>query len=154
MAARFPSSTRRPATQVSPALTWTNAPPTTQSFVLHMHDMEGPRNKTTEDQLHWLVWNIPGDDDLAARGRADRSGSEGRQPPDERERQRHLSRSRRAGRRPAASLRVRDLRARHEGRTSPANAADPFDTRAKVMSAMQGHIIGKAVYMGLFHRPE
>src|SRR5262249_42047652 len=44
---------------LSPQLTWTNAPAGTQSFVLHMHDMEGARNKTTEDQLHWLVWNIP-----------------------------------------------------------------------------------------------
>jgi phosphatidylethanolamine-binding protein (PEBP) family uncharacterized protein len=35
-----------------------------------------------------------------------------------------------------------------------ANTSDPFDTRAKVLSAMQGHVIGKAVYMGLFHRPE
>ena len=35
-----------------------------------------------------------------------------------------------------------------------ANAADPFDTRAKMLSAMQGHVMGKAVYMGLFHRPE
>ena len=45
--------------QVSPALTWTNAPPNTASFVLHMHDPEVARNKTTEDQVHWLVWNIP-----------------------------------------------------------------------------------------------
>ncbi len=36
----------------------------------------------------------------------------------------------------------------------PANAADPFDTRAKVLAAIQGHVVGKAVYMGLFHRPE
>ena len=35
-----------------------------------------------------------------------------------------------------------------------ANASDPFDTRAKVLNAMQGHIVGKAVYLGLFHRPE
>src|SRR4051812_35132295 len=39
----------------SPQLTWTNAPAATQSFVVHMHDMEGARNKTSEDQLHWLV---------------------------------------------------------------------------------------------------
>jgi phosphatidylethanolamine-binding protein (PEBP) family uncharacterized protein len=45
--------------QVSPALTWTNAPPNTASFVLHMHDPEVARNRTTEDQVHWLVWNIP-----------------------------------------------------------------------------------------------
>ena len=33
-------------------------------------------------------------------------------------------------------------------------AADAFETRTNVMKAMQGHIIGKAVYMGLFHRPQ
>jgi phosphatidylethanolamine-binding protein (PEBP) family uncharacterized protein len=30
---------------------------------------------------------------------------------------------------------------------------DPFETRAKVLQAIQGHILGKAVYMGLFRRP-
>jgi phosphatidylethanolamine-binding protein (PEBP) family uncharacterized protein len=33
-------------------------------------------------------------------------------------------------------------------------AADAFETRAAVMKAMQGHILGKAVYMGLFRRPQ
>src|SRR5947199_384601 len=32
------------------------------------------------------------------------------------------------------------------------NAA--FETRANVMKAMQGHILGKAVYGGLFKRPQ
>ena len=32
--------------------------------------------------------------------------------------------------------------------------ADAFETRAAVMKAMQGHIVGKAVYMGLFRRPQ
>jgi phosphatidylethanolamine-binding protein (PEBP) family uncharacterized protein len=32
-------------------------------------------------------------------------------------------------------------------------AGEPFETRTKVLNAMQGHIIGKAVYLGLFHRP-
>src|ERR1700754_4827097 len=44
----------------SPPLTWSNPPAGTQSFVVHMHDMELARNKTTDDQVHWLVWNIPG----------------------------------------------------------------------------------------------
>jgi len=35
-----------------------------------------------------------------------------------------------------------------------APAADAFETRANVMKAMQGHIIGRAVYMGLFRRPQ
>jgi phosphatidylethanolamine-binding protein (PEBP) family uncharacterized protein len=33
-----------------------------------------------------------------------------------------------------------------------APAADAFETRTAVMKAMQGHVIGKAVYMGLFRR--
>src|SRR3954469_21743603 len=49
----------KPGEGTSLPLTWNNVPAGTQSFVLHMHDMEGARNKTTEDQIHWLVWNIP-----------------------------------------------------------------------------------------------
>ena len=45
---------------ISPQLVWTNAPAETQSFVLHMHDPEVARNRTTDDQVHWLVWNIAG----------------------------------------------------------------------------------------------
>ena len=45
--------------QVSPELKWTNTPPGTQSFLLHMHDPDVARNKTTDTQVHWLVWNIP-----------------------------------------------------------------------------------------------
>src|SRR5262250_109107 len=44
---------------LSPAITWANAPAGTQSFVLNMHDMDVARNKTTDDQAHWIVWNIP-----------------------------------------------------------------------------------------------
>jgi phosphatidylethanolamine-binding protein (PEBP) family uncharacterized protein len=31
---------------------------------------------------------------------------------------------------------------------------DAFETRANVMKAMQGHILAKAVYGGLFRRPQ
>src|SRR5689334_12010009 len=43
----------------SPAIQWANTPAGTQSFVLHMHDMDVTRNKTSDDQVHWVVWNIP-----------------------------------------------------------------------------------------------
>jgi len=33
-------------------------------------------------------------------------------------------------------------------------AADAFATRAEVIKAIQGHILAKAVYSGLFRRPE
>jgi phosphatidylethanolamine-binding protein (PEBP) family uncharacterized protein len=32
--------------------------------------------------------------------------------------------------------------------------ADAFETRAMVFKAMQGHVLGKAVYGGLFKRPQ
>src|SRR5260370_6053783 len=43
----------------SPAMNWANVPVGTQSFFLHMHDMDLARNKTTDDQAHWVLWHIP-----------------------------------------------------------------------------------------------
>src|SRR6516164_10687032 len=48
-----------PGEGTSPAMTWANVPSGTQSFVLNMHDMDVVRNKTSDDQAHWVVWNIP-----------------------------------------------------------------------------------------------
>jgi len=48
-----------PGEGTSPAISWSNPPAGTQSFVLNMHDMDVVRNKTTDDQAHWVVWNIP-----------------------------------------------------------------------------------------------
>ena len=46
---------------VSPALSWSQVPPGTQSFVLLMHDPEPVLNKGSKmDITHWLVWNVPG----------------------------------------------------------------------------------------------
>src|SRR6185503_16856179 len=36
---------------VSFPITWANAPAGTKGFVVHLHDMDVARNKTTEDQL-------------------------------------------------------------------------------------------------------
>src|ERR1041385_1564819 len=43
----------------SPAMSWANVRAGTQSFFLHMHDLDLARNKTTDDQAHWVFWNIP-----------------------------------------------------------------------------------------------
>src|ERR1700722_16024857 len=45
---------------VSPALQWTNVPPNTVSFVLLVHDPDAALEKKTTDVLHWLAFNIPG----------------------------------------------------------------------------------------------
>src|SRR5215831_11242591 len=49
------------ANGASPALSFGNTPNGTVSFVVLMHDPDVARNKTTEDILHWLMFNIPGD---------------------------------------------------------------------------------------------
>ncbi len=139
--------------QVSPALTWINAPANTQSFVMHMHDMEGSRQKTTDDQLHWLVWNIPASTTSLPEGVP--AG------PDLKDGSHQTSANgngtyRGPGAPAAGPLHhyVFEIFALDTKIDVPANAADPFETRTRVMAAIQGHIIGKAVYMGLFHRPE
>jgi Raf kinase inhibitor-like YbhB/YbcL family protein len=45
----------------SPELRWKNAPKVTVSFVLLVHDLDPHPNKSKDDVLHWLVWDIPGD---------------------------------------------------------------------------------------------
>ena len=151
--AQIPAKYTQAGAQVSPALTWTSAPPNTQSFVLHMHDMDGARNRTTEDQLHWLIWSIPSSTTSLPEGVS--------QGPDLKDGSHQTSASgngtyRGPGAAAAGPLHhyVFEIFALDTRLDITANASDPFDTRAKVLTAMQGHVIGKAVYMGLFHRPE
>ena len=137
--------------QASPQLAWANAPMGTQSFVLHMHDMEGARNKTSEDQLHWLVWNIPVETRALPEGVPMGDLKDGS----------HQTSATGNGvyRGPGAPANgpyhhyVFELFALDTKIDIPANPADPFDTRAKVLAAIQGHVLGKAVYLGFFRRP-
>ena len=112
----IPDKYTQAGNQTSPELSWINTPAGTVSFVLHMHDLDVSRNKTTEDQLHWLVWNIPGNvielseglpmgqmKDGAYQVSASRAG---------------VSWTRRSGYWPAPSLHLRTLRAGHETRHS------------------------------------
>jgi Raf kinase inhibitor-like YbhB/YbcL family protein len=140
-----------PGEGTSPAISWTNPPAGTQSFVLNMHDMDVARNKTTDDQAHWVMWNIP----ASATGLPE-GVPKGSQRPD-------------------GSYQISATGPMYRGPGAAANgpqhhymfeiyaldtkldvqpAADAFETRANVMKAMQGHVRGKAVYGGLFKRPQ
>ncbi|MGE0042340.1 MAG: YbhB/YbcL family Raf kinase inhibitor-like protein [Vicinamibacterales bacterium] len=137
--------------QVSPPLTWTNVPAGTRSFVLHMRDPDVARNKTTEDQVHWLVWNIPGDATGLPEGQP-----EGATLPNG---AKQISASGMTYRGPGAPASGPKHHYTFElfaldTTLDVAHGSDAWDTRAKVYAAMQGHILGKAVYAGLFHRPE
>jgi Raf kinase inhibitor-like YbhB/YbcL family protein len=136
--------------QVSPALNWANVPPGTQSFVLHMRDPDVARNKTTEDQVHWLVWNIAG----SATGLPE-NVPKGAELPDG---MRQISASGPVYRGPGAPASspmhhyTFELYAL-DTKIDVAPGADAWETRTAIWKAMQGHILGKAVYVGLFRRP-
>jgi Raf kinase inhibitor-like YbhB/YbcL family protein len=140
-----------PGEGTSPAMSWANPPAGTQSFMLNMHDMDVARNKTTDDQAHWVVWNIP----ATATGFPE-GVPKGSQLAD-------------------GSYQISATGPMYRGPGAPANGpphhymfelfaldtkldvkptADAFETRANVMKAMQGHILGKALYGGLFRRPQ
>ena len=137
--------------QVSPPLTWTNVPPGTESFVLHMRDPDVARNRTTEDQVHWLVWNIPGTVTGLPEG-----VPKGPELPDG---SRQISASGPVYRGPGAPASgpmhhyTFELYAL-DTKLDVQPGADAWETRTKLMQAMQGHVLGKAVYVGLFRRPQ
>jgi hypothetical protein len=136
---------------LSPAISWANVPAGTQSFFLNMRDMDVARNKTTDDQAHWVVWNIPatatglpegvpkgpklanGAFQFSATGQMYRGPGAGANGP-----KHHYMFEL------YALDTVIDVQP----------AADAFESRANVMKAIQGHILAKAVYGGLFKRPQ
>ena len=136
---------------LSPAISWANVPAGTQSFVLNMRDMDVARNKTTDDQAHWVVWNIPatatglpegvpkgakladGAYQISATGQMYRGPGAGANGP-----KHHYM------------FEIYAL----DAAIDVAPTADAFETRANVLKAIQGHILGKAVYGGLFRRPQ
>ena len=139
-----------PGEGISPDMTWTNIPVGTRSFVLNMRDLDVARNRTTEDQAHWVVWRIP----ASATGLPE-GVPRGAQLPDR-------------------SYQISATGAVYRGPGAPASGpyhhymfelyaldieldieptADAFETRANIMRAIQGHVLGKAVYGGLFRRP-
>jgi len=136
---------------VSPTLTWTNVPAGTRSFVLHMHDPDVSINKTTNTQVHWLVWGIPGTATGLSEGQP-----QGEKLPDG---SRQVSASGQVYRGPGARAAgpkhhyTFELYALDTTIDVP-HGANEQETRGAVFAAMQGHILGKAVMVGLFKRPQ
>jgi Raf kinase inhibitor-like YbhB/YbcL family protein len=132
----------------SPKLEWTNVPMGTVSFALIMHDPDAAPGKSAEDVLHWMAFNIPG-----------------------------TARSLDGGQPKTAELPDGMIQAKNRGGAAgymgPGNGSQnpyhhytielfaldeklslgPDATRADVLKAMDGHILGKAVLEGRFRRP-
>ncbi|MDP9054080.1 MAG: YbhB/YbcL family Raf kinase inhibitor-like protein [Acidobacteriota bacterium] len=140
--------TQADANPVSPKLEWKNAPDGTVSFLLLMHDPDIAKEKKTDDVTHWIAFNIPG----AATGLA------GGQPAD--------------AKLPDGTIQLLNNRSKvgylgpgappigpYHHYTFELMALDtkldlgPGTTRDQVIAAVQGHIVGKGILVGRFHRP-
>jgi Raf kinase inhibitor-like YbhB/YbcL family protein len=135
------------ANPVSPKLEWTNVPENTVSFALIAHDPEVVIQKGPEDGLHWAAFNIPG----TATGLPEGVPTDPQLPDG------------------TVQLKVIRGLVGYFGPGAP--AAGPYHhytfevyaldskldlgpdaTRADVLKAINGHILGKAVLVGRFHR--
>ena len=140
-----------PGEGTSPAISWTNVPPGTQAFVLNMRDMDVARNKTTDDQAHWVVWPLPasttGLPEGVPKGPKLANGAN------------QISATGQVYRGPGAAATgpkhhyMFELYAL-DTKLDVQPGADAFESRTNVIKAMQGHILGKAVYTALFKRPQ
>ena len=132
---------------VSPKLEWTNVPDGTQSFVLILHDPDTALQKKVDDVLHWMAFNIPGN----STGLPGGMSAEAKLPD--------------------GTVQAKNLRGAVGFMGPGAGAAGPYhhytfelfalDTkldlgpdasRAEVLKAIDGHILGKGVLEGRFHR--
>jgi Raf kinase inhibitor-like YbhB/YbcL family protein len=132
---------------VSPKLEWKNVPAGTATFVLIMHDPDVALQKKTDDVLHWMAFNIPGTAKELPEGMPATATM------------------------PDGTIQAKNLRGAVGFMGAGAGAAGPYHhytwdlfaldtkldlgpdaTRADVIKAMDGHILGKAILMGRFHR--
>ena len=141
-----PSGPRNISTGISPALEWKNVPKGTVTFALIMHDPDAHVPKAPTDVTHWVVFNIPADATQLPEGVA----------PD--------------APLPNGALQGTNITGRAGFQGSCAGPGSPHHytfellaldakldlpqgaTREQIQDAVKGHVLGSAVYIGLFNR--
>jgi Raf kinase inhibitor-like YbhB/YbcL family protein len=147
----IPAKYSQEGVEVSPPLAWSGVPDTAKSFVLIAHDIDAASGTGADDVLQWMLWNIPGESRSLPEHIA--------QGPELADGTRQISVTGPYYRGPAAPNTgpvhhyVFELYAL-DATIDVQPSADAFETRANVMKAIQGHILAKAVYGGLFKRPQ
>lgn len=130
---------------VSPHIEWTNAPARTQSFAILLHDPEPHVRGSIYDITHWFIYNIPASAKELPEGVKNGELADG-------------------------AKQLKNIRG-FEGYFGPCAPPGPnhhytFDlyaldtkldlpaaaTRADAEKAMDGHILGAAVFVQMFHR--
>ena len=130
---------------VSPLLRWSDASPETASFVVIFHDSELHPRKGIDDILHWMMWNIPADvhelseavpvaPELPNGARQGKAGGKNG----------YMAPCAPVGK---AHHYVFNVYALDQKVDLP-----PEATREELRKAMDGHVLGEAVYVGRFHR--
>jgi Raf kinase inhibitor-like YbhB/YbcL family protein len=131
---------------VSPRIQWTNAPLNTQSFAVLLHDPEPHPRGSIYDITHWFIYNIPSTAQGLPEGVASGDLADG-------------------------SKQIKNIR-QFAGYFGPCAPPGPYHhytfelyaldtkldlgadaTRADAAKAMDGHILGAALVVQLFHRP-
>ena len=134
---------------VSPKLEWSNVPQGTVTFTLILHDPDVALRKNNDDVLHWMIFNIPGSATSLPEGMPATASM------------------------PDGAVQAKNLRGAvgYMGPGAPPAGPDhhytfelyaldtkldlgPDVSRADVLKAMEGHILGKGVLVGRFHRKQ
>jgi Raf kinase inhibitor-like YbhB/YbcL family protein len=136
-------------TAPNPALSWSQVPPGTQGFVLIMNDPEPtiPAKSSKGDVTHWLVWNIPG----TSTGLPE--GVMAGDLPDGTKQQSLRSKGYMGPGAPAGPYHHYTFTLYAvDTKIDVAPSENAFDTRTALLSAMDGHVLSKAVLVARFHR--
>jgi len=132
-------------TSPSPAMTWTGAPANTQSYAVIMHDPDPVLGgSATNDVLHWAIFDIPGD----AKGLP-----EGVKNGEQADGAKHINNlgGNPGYMGPCAPPGHGDHHYTFEVYALNAKLGLPASTsRTDLMNAMNGKVIAKGVYIGIF----
>src|SRR5436190_11888300 len=136
-------------TAPSPALSWSQVPPGTQSFAIIMNDPEPaiPAKSSKGDVTHWLIWNIPGTSTGLPEGVAQGDLPDGSKQQSLRG-QGYMG----PGAPPGPYHHYTFTLYALDTKVDIMPAQNAFDTRTALLNAMDGHVLGKAVLVARFHR--
>jgi len=130
----------------TPALQWSNAPEGTASFAVIFHDTDAAPGKGSMDVTHWIFWNISGSATSVGGGVKPDSSPDGIMQG---KNVRNINGYQPPCPPPGASPHhyIFELYALDTKLDLPAGSS-----RADLLKAMDGHVIGKATYVGIFGR--
>lgn len=129
----------------SPAINWSGAPANVQSFALILHDPDPVLGgSATNDVLHWAIYNIPGDAKSLPEG-----VKSGDQPDGAKQIKNQAGSPSYLGPCPPAGHGEHHYTFEIFGLNAKLDLPDTA-SRADLMNAMNGKVVAKGVYIGMF----